>query len=182
MDCRNCSTNSSNTSTKGAKLMWGATKDCCSRSVRDVDDVAVGFPPSPRRFSRPPVNRKFVAPDSPLDRPPACRDGGQLTAAGRSTTGRVESWFWIEGDSGSQVQNLSRHAGLELERFIKCCGPQAASWLEALDRESQIQHGVAGFRGYPGIKGLLRWLFVGSCWIMVAHARNQGWGLGGDQE
>lgn len=89
VDCRNCSTNSSNTSTKGAKLMWGATKDCCSRSVRDVDDVAVGFPPSPRRFSRPPVNRKFVAPDSPLDRPPACRDGGQLTAAGRSTTGRV---------------------------------------------------------------------------------------------
>lgn len=38
--------------------------------------------------------------------------------------------------------------------FIKCCGPQAVSWLEALDRESQIQHGVAAFRGHPGIKGL----------------------------
>lgn len=102
--------------------------------------------------------------NSPLriaPREAACvQKAGQSTAAGRSTTRRTSLGFWIEGDSGSQVQNLSRHAGLELVHQ-RMCGPPAV-----LDRECNPTR-CGRLPRIPWYRGLItlvaRGLVLGNC-------------------
>lgn len=186
MDCRNCSTTAATPAPRGRKAHVGWTKDCCSRSVRDVDDVAAGSHPV-LEASGPPVNRKVAAPRRPsTGRLRAGSGSVDSSEQVNSETRRDESslgggGFWIEGDSG--VGSRTSAGTPAWNSLIKgCVWPTRQSlglrpWIA-----SPIQHGVAALGGIPWYQGLItpvvRGLLVDDCGTCT-KSRLGPWGRSG---